>query len=66
MCQHAILNIEVIDCKLLKDYCEFRCSHVCPCRKGCHFKDTCKKVVDKERRLPYEMSVEELEKVLGE
>ena len=56
----------MIDCKLLKYYCEFRCSNVCPCRKGCHFIDNCKKVIDKERRLPYEMSVEELEKVLGE
>lgn len=56
----------MIDCKLLKDYCEFRCSNVYPCRKGCHFADTCKKVVDKERQLPYELTVEELEKVLGE
>lgn len=52
--------------KLIKDYCEFRCSHVWDCGKGCLFINACKKVVDKERRLPCEMSVEELEKVLGE
>lgn len=52
--------------KLIKDYCDFRCSHVCPCRKGCLFINACKEVVDKERRLPHEMSVEELEKILGE
>jgi hypothetical protein len=59
----------MIDCRLLKDYCEFRSANVCPCARGCHFGESCKKIIDATGfpgKLPCELSVEELEKILGE
>lgn len=59
----------MIDCRLLKDYCEFRSANVCPCARGCYFGESCKKIIDATGfpgKLPCELSVDELEKILGE